>query len=108
VDIGLRLAGVEAMDLQSEPVERQGSWLSRSATLAEHGPIPRESDFLQTQQVELDAMTAPVFIDFFEHRLAEQDVWKTVPEHDIPERHARWMIGQRLVEAVVRNSRVGL
>jgi hypothetical protein len=33
IDIGLRLADVTSMDLQSEPVETSGDWSSRAATL---------------------------------------------------------------------------
>jgi hypothetical protein len=108
VDIGLRLVDVQAMGLQSEPVETQGSWLSRSSTLAEHGATRREIDFLQTRRVELNAMTAPVFIDFLERKLTAQGVRKIVPGSDVLERHARRVIEQRLVDALVRDSQMAL
>ena len=108
VDIGLRLVDVQAMRLQSEPVETPGIWASRSATLTEHGATPSEIDFLQTRRVELNAMTAPVFIDFLERKLAEQGVWKIVPDGDILEHHAQRVIEQRLTDRLVRDSRTAL
>jgi hypothetical protein len=55
--------------------------------------------------VELNAMTAPVFIDFLERKLAEQGVRKIMPEREILERHARRVIEQRLVDKVLRENR---
>jgi hypothetical protein len=55
--------------------------------------------------VELNAMTAPVFIDFLERKLAEQGVRKIMPEREILELHARRVIEQRLVDKVLRENR---
>jgi hypothetical protein len=104
-DIGLRLADIEALALQSEPVETHGSWASRSSTLTEHGATSEEIDFLRTRRVELNAMTAPVFVAFLERKLAEHGVRKVVPDLDILERHARKMIEQRLVDLMMRENR---
>jgi hypothetical protein len=108
VDVGLRLADVVAMGLQSEPVETSGSWGSRARTLAEHGASREEIDFLRTRRVELNAMTAPVFIDFLERTLVENDVRKVVPHHDILEQHARCVIERQLAEALVSDNRPAL
>ena len=47
VDLGLRLADVEEMDLQSEPVETEGDWEKRADTLAGHGATDAEIRFLR-------------------------------------------------------------
>jgi len=108
VDIGLRLADVTALDLQSEPVETTGSWDSRARTLADHGASPDEIDFLQMRRVELNAMTAPQFIAFLERKLAEQDVQKVIPDRDILECHARRMVEQRLADKLLRDNQPAL
>jgi DNA topoisomerase VI subunit A len=71
VDIGLRLADVEAMNLQTEPVENSGEWSRRAETLEAHGATPREINFLHSQRVELNAMPSDVFIQFLERKLTK-------------------------------------
>jgi hypothetical protein len=63
IDIGLRLADVEALDLQSEPVSVSGKWRSRARTLEQYGATPEEIAFLRAQRVELNAMTSRQFVD---------------------------------------------
>ena len=46
IDVGLRLKDVEAMGLQSEPVETKGDWSKRAATLISHGASFDEIAFL--------------------------------------------------------------
>jgi DNA topoisomerase VI subunit A len=48
VDIGLRLADVLAMGLESEPVKVDGSWASRAQTLKLHGATTEEIGFLRS------------------------------------------------------------
>jgi hypothetical protein len=50
IDIGLRLADVEAMDLQSEPVIVSG-WAKRIPTLLRHGATNPEIAFLEDRRV---------------------------------------------------------
>jgi hypothetical protein len=104
VDIGLRLADVEAMSLQSESVQTTGSWASRAQTLSEHGATADEINFLQHERVELNAMPADVFIDFLERRLGEHGVRKVVPKLEILERHARKMIEHRVIDRMIREN----
>jgi hypothetical protein len=70
-DIGLRLADVEALDLQFEPVETPGSWAKRAEMLTQHGAPGREIAFLAERRVELNAMPADVFVRFLERKLVE-------------------------------------
>jgi hypothetical protein len=108
VDLGLRLVDIEAMDLQSEPVEISGEWHARAATLAEHGATNEEIRFLAHRRVELNAMTAPVFVDFLERKLSKHRVRKVLPDAAIIERHARHVAEQVLAEKALLKMRAKL
>jgi hypothetical protein len=108
VDIGLRLADLEAMRLQWEPVETPGGWAKRAATLAAHGATGREIEFLRRRRVELNAMPADVFVGFLERKLAEHGVRKVVPDSGTLERHARRVIEQGLAAEILRENRARL
>jgi hypothetical protein len=103
VDIGLRLADVEAMDLQSEPIAEvdPNEWIARATTLRRHGATPKEVEFLRTRRVELNAMTSRELVNFVEIKLAEHGVEKMIPGNDVLERHARRIIGQRLTQRAI-------
>ncbi len=96
VDLGLRLADVEAMGLESEPAETSGEWSSRAATLATHGATAAEINFLRHRRVELNAMPADVFVRFLERKLAEHGIGKVVPGDDVLEQHARHVLTRDL------------
>jgi hypothetical protein len=72
VDLGLRLADVEAMGLQSEPVKSPSLSAKK---LAGYGATPEEIDFLlgtddqKPRRVELNAMTSPQFVEMLERKL---------------------------------------
>jgi hypothetical protein len=92
VDIGLQLADVEALDLQSEPVSVSGSWAKRVHTLQKHGATDQEIAFLRTQRVELNAMTSRQFVAHLEAKLTEHGVSKVIPEEKVLEGHARYLL----------------
>ena len=96
VDLGLRLSDVEALRLDSEPVETSGDWSARAATLAAHGASMKEISFLRHRRVELNAMPADVFVRFLEHKLAEHGIGKVVPGNDVLEQHARHVLARAL------------
>ena len=79
VDLGLRLSDVEALRLDSEPVETSGDWSARAATLAAHGASVAEINFLRHRRIELNAMPGDVFVRFLERKLAEHGIGKVVP-----------------------------
>jgi hypothetical protein len=89
VDLGLRLADVEGMGLNSEPVETSEDWSARAATLAAHGASESEISFLRHRRVELNAMPADVFVQFLERKLIEHRIVKVVPGNAVLEQHAR-------------------
>jgi len=92
IDIGLRLADVQALDLQSEPVAVSGKWTSRAKTLAQYGATGEEIAFLRDQRVELNAMTSRQFVDHLEAKLAEHGVGKMIPDEKVLEGHARYLL----------------
>ena len=69
VDIGLRLADIEKMGLESEPTDVSGNWRKREQTLLRHGATPEEIAFLEESRVELNAMTSRQLLDFVEEKL---------------------------------------
>jgi hypothetical protein len=100
VDLGLRLADVVDMDLQSEPVPpiSRGEWMARMDTLRLHGATPAEIEFLAKDRVELNAMTSRQLIEFIERKFAEHGVKKVIPDDTVLEEHARRVIEQSLIE----------
>jgi hypothetical protein len=96
VDIGLRLADVQAHDLQSESVLVSGSWASRAHTLGLFGATSAEIAFLRRQRVELNAMTSRQFVDYLEAKLTEHGVSKVIPQEDVIERQLRYLLTVQL------------
>jgi hypothetical protein len=96
VDLGLRLPDVEALGLDSEPVETSGDWSMRVATLSAHGASMKEISFLRHRRVELNAMPADVFVRFLECKLAEHGIGKVVPGNEVLEQHARHVLARAL------------
>jgi hypothetical protein len=106
-DVGLRLADVEAMDLQSEPVAVTGGEKCKW-TLRRHGARPEEIAFLWGRRVELNAMTSPQLIAFVEDKLRQHGVEKLVPDDATLTQHARRLIEQQLAAAEVGKLRAKL
>jgi hypothetical protein len=88
IDLGLRLADVRHMDLQSEVVEFDGN-VDPRLNLRESGATEEECDFLVTpqrghkwsgQRVELNAMDSQQFITWLEGKLIAAGVQKLVPD----------------------------
>jgi hypothetical protein len=91
VDIGLRLADVEAMELQSEPVD-YGRNTDPRDNLHRNGASAAEIAYLvrgwqygrwQGQRVELNALPADLFVSWLELKLAEHGVEKLVPSAEV-------------------------
>jgi hypothetical protein len=104
-DIGLRLSDVEALGLDSEPVETSGDWTTRAQTLAAHGASMAEIRFLRHRRVELNAMPADEFVRFLERKLAEHGIGKVVPGNDVLEQHARHVLTRALTNKALETIR---
>jgi hypothetical protein len=87
VDIGLRLADIEELGLEGEPCSPK-NWDASVETLKRHGATEEEIEFLKTKRVELNALTAPQFIEFLERKLSEHTE-KVIPADDVMEAHVR-------------------
>jgi hypothetical protein len=96
IDLGLRLADVEELGLESEPYEVT-DWDKRVETLRRHGATQEEIAFLENRRVELNALSAPAFVEFLEGKLAEH-AQKVIPTDDVIQAHARriWQQQQAL------------
>ena len=101
VDIGLRLADIESLHLQSELVQIKGDWTKRGITLRDHGATAAEIRFLRNKRVELNALSSPQFIAFLEGKLEEHGVGKVIPETEIVEQQARRVLTHVLIERLV-------
>ena len=109
VDLGLSLADVESMGLESEyqhhPKERRSALeenlRTNGASEAEITFMFRDFDKLKsTRRVELNAMTSPQFIDFVERKLRESGITKVVPDRTLLAKvYVGFEIGRRLKEA---------
>ena len=105
VDLGLRLADVTAVGLQSEPVETSGDWDKRSATLSEHGADAEEIAFLRHRRGELNAMNSDMFVIFLERKFGEQRIRKVVPTGEKIEQHARRVITREITNRALETIR---
>ena len=93
----------------SEPVETHGSWADAGQARSENTALsPKKLTSYVQRRVELNAMTAPVFVAFLERKLAEHGVRKVVPDESVLEQHARRVIEQGLAEKVLNELRATL
>jgi len=109
IDIGLRLADVETMNLQSEPVEyaqikdprdKFRDWNhdydTTSAELNFLVERQAESKLWRGRRVELNAMTSNQFIGWLERKLIDHGVEKVVPDEETLT--AAWRRAQLIAE----------
>lgn len=88
IDLGLRLADIQAYGLQSESVALggAGSLAKFRVNLRRNGATDDEITFLaQGRRVELNAMGAGQLVAWIEGKLAAQGVTKVIPDADILE-----------------------
>jgi hypothetical protein len=115
IDLGLTLADVQAMDLQSEPVTYQHE-LDPKRDLARCGATAAEQAFLVQEQhwngtkekwywtgqrVELNAMTSDQFVAWLERKLMEAGVQKVVPTREVLARTYRKAVRTNAINAEI-------
>ena len=94
IDLGLRFDDIQG--LQSEPVDPKGSIVGR---LREAGATEEEIKFLESERVELNAMTSEEFVTWLEAKLTKVGVKKYVPDKVyLGEAYIRALYLKRLVE----------
>jgi len=81
IDLGLRLADVNELDLESESVSFGNTSHSKiRQRLHRNGATDAEIEFLlDEQRVELNAMTSGQLVEFVKRKLVEHGVTKVVP-----------------------------
>jgi hypothetical protein len=109
VELGLSLADVNAMGLESEhQYHKKGNRAAMENNLRENGASADEIAFMfqdfnstsSTRRVELNAMTSPQFIAFLERKLKENGVTKIVPDvKTLNEAYEAFERGRQLDEA---------
>jgi hypothetical protein len=101
VDLGLRLADIEALGLEPEPsptaAEDMSIWQKRVDTLQRHGADWDEIAFLRNQRVELNAMPSDVFVQFVTDKLREAGVSKLIPDRAVLDQHAHHVLVRALL-----------
>jgi hypothetical protein len=117
-DLGLSLADVEAMGLESEYQHHpKGGKSALIANLRENGASEEEIAFMfrdfdrlrSTRRVELNAMTSPQFVAFIERKLCENDIAKIIPDQDLlAEVYASMERGRRLKDAAKKLSKIDM
>jgi hypothetical protein len=109
IDLGLRLADVQVMHLQREPVSYP-SGVDPRINLRECGATEVEGNFLVRrgadggwtgERVELNAMTSDRFITWLEGKLADAGVQKMVPDHATLGKAYRRAVRHKRVQGVI-------
>jgi Protein of unknown function C-terminus (DUF2399) len=113
VDVGLRLADVQAMNLQSEPVEYRSHKIDPRLNLRHCGAREEECNCLVRrgadggwtgQRVELNAMASDQFIAWLEQKLADAGVQKVVPDQAALQNAYRRAVRQRRVQGAIEEA----
>ncbi|MBU1209001.1 MAG: hypothetical protein KKH04_19110 [Proteobacteria bacterium] len=94
IDLGFRIDDIQG--LQSEPVTPKGHIAGK---LREAGATGEEIEFLQSDRVELNAMTSEEFVNWLEAKLTKVGVKKYVPDETVMvEAYKRALYLTRLME----------
>jgi hypothetical protein len=105
VNLGLEPREALDMGLQPEPVERKRG---RVAPVAEYAK--EHAEWLQSNRVELNAMTTPQFLAWLDRKFADQ-VGKVVPPDEVLvdrlEQETRRELEDRITARVLRRARIG-
>jgi hypothetical protein len=101
VDLGLRLADVEASGLETEEVVHRSD---PAPNLRKNGATAEEIAFLRTRRVELNAFASADFIAWIERKLEQQGVIKIVPDESALVTAWRRSVAARHVASQLRSA----
>lgn len=105
IDLGLRLADVERLGLESEAVEIRHDLEKLRDRLAINGATEAEIEYLlDGERVELNAMASDVFIRFIEDKFAEHGVKKVVPNKELLEDTYRLFARSKRIGEIVEEA----
>jgi hypothetical protein len=98
IDLGLRLADVEELDLDPEATFDRGSEGKRRQNLRRNGATEAEVEFLLDNRVELNALTSDQLVQFIEMKLADHAIKKVLPSEEWVDHLYRNHLAARYVE----------
>jgi hypothetical protein len=106
IDLGLRLADVEELGLESEPVSFGNTGPDKIRDrLKLNGATQEEIAFLmEGQRVELNAMASDQFVAFVERKLTEAGIAKMVPSKDQLEAAYRLFARSERIRTIVEEA----
>ena len=106
IDLGLRLADVEELGLESEPVSFGNTGPDKIRDrLKLNGATQEEIAFLmEGQRVELNAMASDQFVAFVERKLTEAGISKVVPSKDQLEAAYRLFARSERIRTIVEEA----
>ena len=104
IDLGLRLADVEELGLESEAAFDRGDEWARRANLRENGASEKEIEFLLEKRVELNALTSDQLVAFIERKLDEHSVKKIIPDKEQLADAYRLFVRNKRVEKIIKEA----
>jgi hypothetical protein len=104
IDLGLRLADVTALRLDSEPTHDKGGAYTRAENLRKNSATEAEVAFLLENRVELNALPSDQLVEWLEGKLTEHGVKKVIPDGDVLAAYYRAIATGRRVEKIVEEA----
>jgi hypothetical protein len=101
IDLGLRLADVEALELESEEAFDRGDDDAKRANLLENGATSEETEFLLTNRVELNALASDQLVAWIEDKLRQHRICKIVPDEELLAEIYRVFMRSKRIEKIV-------
>jgi hypothetical protein len=92
IDLGLRLADVQELDLEPEETFDRGTASARRRNLRKNGATEEEIEFLLRQRVELNALSSDKLVTWIERKLVENGIRKIVPDGETLDRAYRGQV----------------
>ncbi len=104
IDLGLRLADVEELGLESETAFDRGDEEARRKNLRENGASEKEIKFLLKKRVELNALASDQLVAFIERKLDQHGVKKIIPDEDQLAEVYRLFVRSRRIEEIIEEA----
>lgn len=109
IDLGLNPWEAVEMELPTEKVERKsGGRVAVARYVSEEHP--RWERWLQTQRVELNAMSSPAFLAWLDKKMAEHDLGKLIPPDKVLSKTlgdaTQKEVRERLTEKILKENKI--
>jgi hypothetical protein len=104
IDLGLRLADVQEMNLQHESAAatKSNTWTIRNRLL-KSGASADEAEYLLQKRVELNAMHSAQLVAFVERKLKHHGIGKIIPDKErLAKAYRLFVRGQRVEKSIKR------